>query len=102
MRRWWSRMSRRNRVVAGVVLAVLVVAGVVASTEVGGATTTKNQEVIILNTVQRRTLQSTLALTGTLARKQIRNITAATEGQSAQCSNNRLVMRRKSYPSRLA
>ncbi|HXQ60806.1 MAG TPA: Calx-beta domain-containing protein [Acidimicrobiales bacterium] len=80
MRRWWSTLSRRNKLVTGVVLAVLVVAGVVASTQSGGATSTKNQEVIILNTVQRRTLQSTLALTGTLARKQIRNITAATEG----------------------
>ena len=30
--------------------------------------------------MQERTLQNTVALSGTLARKQIRNITASTEG----------------------
>ena len=73
-------MSRRKKVVAGVVVAVLVATAVVVSTQLSRSSSTKNQEVVILNTVQRRTLQSTLALSGTLARKQIRNITAATEG----------------------
>ena len=73
-------MSRKMKVVAGVVVAVVVAGAVVISTQHSGSSSTKNQEVIILNSVQRRTLQSTLALTGTLARKQIRNITAATEG----------------------
>ncbi len=73
-------MSRRTKIVAGVVLAAAVVAGVVVSTQVGGSSTTKSQEVIILNTVQRRTLQSTVALSGTLARKELRNVTAATQG----------------------
>lgn len=73
-------MSRRKKAIAGVVVAVLVGTAVVISTQLSSSTTTKNQEVVILNTVQRRTLQSTLALSGTLARKQIRNITAATEG----------------------
>ncbi len=73
-------MSRRKKMVTGVVVAVVVAAAVVTSTELSSSGSTKNQEVVILNTVQRRTLQSTLALTGTLARKQIRNVTAATEG----------------------
>jgi multidrug efflux pump subunit AcrA (membrane-fusion protein) len=73
-------VSRKTKIIAGVVAAVVVVAGVVAYTQIGGGTSTTNNEVIILNTVQRRTLQSSVALTGTLARKQLRNITAATEG----------------------
>jgi hypothetical protein len=63
-----------------VVVAVVVAIAVVIGTQLSSSSSTKNQEVVILNTVQRRTLQSTLALSGTLARKQIRNITAATEG----------------------
>jgi len=73
-------VSRKKKIVAGVALAVVVVAAVVVSTQVGGSSTTKSQEVVILSTVQRRTLQSTVALNGTLARKELRNVTAATEG----------------------
>ncbi len=60
-------------------VAVLAAAGIsfaVASSSNGSS----GKEVVILSTVQRRTLQGTIALTGTLARKQIRNVTASTEG----------------------
>ena len=61
-------------------LAVVVVGAIVTSTQLSGGSSTTGQEVIILNTVQRRTLQSTVALSGTLARKELRNVTAATQG----------------------
>jgi hypothetical protein len=73
-------VSRRKNIVVGVTLAIIVAGAIVGSTQLGGGSSTKSQEVIILNTVQRRTLQSTVALNGTLARKEIRNVTAATEG----------------------
>jgi multidrug efflux pump subunit AcrA (membrane-fusion protein) len=72
-------VSRRRKIIAGVAL-VAVVAAVATYTQTGGSTATKSNEVIILNKVQRRTLQSTVALTGTFARRQLRNITAATQG----------------------
>jgi len=73
-------VSRRKKIIAVVALAVVVAGVVVGVTQVGGTSTPKSQEVIILNTVQRRTLESTVALNGTLARKELRNITAATQG----------------------
>ncbi|HVC71477.1 MAG TPA: Calx-beta domain-containing protein [Acidimicrobiales bacterium] len=73
-------MSRRKKIVGLVALAVVVVGAVVAATQLGGGSSTKSNEVIILNSVQRRTLQSTVALTGTLARKELRDVTAATQG----------------------
>ncbi len=73
-------MSRRNKIVIVVALAVVVVGAVVASIQLGGGSTNSGQEVVILNSVQRRTLQSTVSLNGTLARKELRNVTAATQG----------------------
>ena len=73
-------VSRRNKVVIGVALAVVVVGAVVASMQLSGGSTNKSQEVIILSNVQRRTLQSTVALSGTLGRKELRNVTAAAQG----------------------
>jgi len=73
-------VSRRKKIVGLVALAVVVVGAVVAATQLGGGSSTKSNEVIILNSVQRRTLQSTVALTGTLARKELRDVTAATQG----------------------
>lgn len=73
-------MSRRKKVVIGVALAVVVVGAVVGTTQLSGGSTNKSQEVIILSTVQRRTLQSTVALSGTLGRKELRNVTAAAQG----------------------
>jgi multidrug efflux pump subunit AcrA (membrane-fusion protein) len=74
-------VSRRTRIVGGVVLAVVVVGSIVAVTQTGGSSSGgTGQQVVVLSTVQRRTLQSTVALNGTLARKQLRNITASTQG----------------------
>jgi hypothetical protein len=73
-------MSRRVRIIGVVVLAVVVASGVLVFTQTRGNSSAKNQELIILHAVQRRTLQSTVALNGTLARKDIRNVTAATQG----------------------
>jgi len=73
-------VSRRTKIVGAVVLAVVVVGSIVAVTQTGGSSSGTGQQVVVLSSVQRRTLQSTVALDGTLARKQLRNITAATQG----------------------
>ena len=73
-------MSRRRAVIIAGITVVVVVGAIVASTQIGGSASTPSQEVVVLNTVQHRTLQSTVALNGTLARKNLRNITAATQG----------------------
>jgi len=72
--------SRRAKILAVAVVAIVLAGGIVIYTQTGGSSSTNNREVVILNTVQRRTLQSTVALSGTLARKDIRNVTAATQG----------------------
>ena len=79
-------MSRRTKIIAVIVLAVVVAGTVVGITQTGGKSTPKSQEVVILNTVQRRTLQSTVALNGTLARKSLRNITAGPRAWSVRCT----------------
>ncbi len=73
-------MSRKQKTIGAVVLIVALVAasGIAYAVSSGGSTSSGNQ-VVVLGTVQRRTLQGTVALTGTLARKQIRNVTAATQ-----------------------
>lgn len=59
-------------------VAVLAVGGIAYGVS-GGGTSTQNQTVIF-SRVTTRTLQNTVALTGTLARKSIRNINASTQG----------------------
>ena len=73
-------MSRRQKTIGAVVLVVALVAasGIAYAVSSGGSTSSGNQ-VVVLGTVQKRTLQGTVALTGTLARKQLRNVTAATQ-----------------------
>lgn len=72
-------MSRRRKIVIGVVAGCLVVAGVAAWSLSGGGTSS-SAPVIVVARVAPRTLQSTVQLNGTLARKSIRNVTAASEG----------------------
>lgn len=72
-------MRRRRVVVIAALVSVVAVGGIVAATQLGGGGANKPGEVVILNTVQRRTLQSTVALTGTLERKELRNVTAVTQ-----------------------
>jgi len=73
-------MSRNQKIIAAVVAAVVVVVGVVIWAVPGSGSKNTSNQVVIFAAVQRRTLQNTVALTGTLARKQIRNITASTQG----------------------
>jgi len=73
-------MSRNHKIIAAVVAAVVVVAGVVIWAVSGSSSSKSNNEVVVFSRVQRRTLQNTVALSGTLARKQIRNVTASTQG----------------------
>ncbi len=74
------KVSRNQKVIAGIVLVVLVAAGGIAYAVSGGSSATQSGTTIIFSKVQARTLQDTVALNGTLARKQIRNVTAATQG----------------------
>jgi hypothetical protein len=62
------------------VVLVLVAAGV-GFAQMGRTTSSQNKPLVIVANVQRRTLQDTVTLTGTLARKQLRNITAVTQGR---------------------
>lgn len=73
-------MSRKQKTIGVVVLVVALVAaaGIAYAVSAGGNSSSGSQ-VVILSTVQRRTLQGTVALTGTLARKSLRNVTAATQ-----------------------
>jgi len=71
---------RNPKIIAGVVLIVLVAAGGIAYATNGQSTSGTKGPVIIFSKVETRSLQDTVALNGTLARKQIRNVTAATQG----------------------
>ena len=59
---------------------MLVVSGIVIWVVAGSGGATKKSSVVVFARVQRRTLQDTVSLSGTLARKQLRNITAGTQG----------------------
>ncbi len=87
--------STRNQKIIGVIVVVVLVGRgrrVPASPRV--AAPAKSGQVVVFSRVQNRTLQSTVALNGTLARKQIRNITAANQGLvSAVTSKNGSVTR---------
>lgn len=71
-------LRRRPGVAAGVV--VVVILAVVLPFALSGGATSSGNTVVILAKVEARTLQSTVQLTGTLARKNIRNVTAAGQG----------------------
>ncbi len=60
-------------------MAVLAAAGITYAL-VGGSSSNSDGQVAIFSRVQTRTLQDTLTLTGTLSRKSIRNVNAATQG----------------------
>jgi hypothetical protein len=73
-------VSTKSKVIAGVVAVALVAAGVIAWSMSGSSASTHNSGVIIVTRVQPRTLQSTVQLGGTLSRKNLRNVTATSEG----------------------
>ncbi|HVX20024.1 MAG TPA: Calx-beta domain-containing protein [Acidimicrobiales bacterium] len=72
---------RNKKVLAAAVGVVALAAGGIAYAIVGtaGGTSTQN-ETVVFGQVQTRTLQDTVTLSGTLARKQIRNVDAANQG----------------------
>ncbi|HWS47131.1 MAG TPA: Calx-beta domain-containing protein [Acidimicrobiia bacterium] len=61
----------------GIVVVLVAVAGV--GYAMSGSSSAKNKDLVILSAVQRRTLQDTVTLTGTLSRKEIRKVTAASQ-----------------------
>ncbi|MGH9090396.1 MAG: peptidoglycan-binding protein, partial [Acidimicrobiales bacterium] len=74
-------MTRNRKIVAGVAVLALAAAGVaVGLVATSGGSGAKQGEVIVFGKVQTRTLQDTVSLSGTLARKQIRNVTASGSG----------------------
>jgi hypothetical protein len=72
-------VSRNRKIIAAAVVVALVAVGVTLGLVNRGGSSPPNQTVIF-SRVQTRTLQSTVALNGTLSRKQIRNVDAATTG----------------------
>jgi len=75
-------MVGSKKVWAGILVLALVVAGAgVGYAEWGGSSSGKKKDLIILADVQRRTLQDTVTLTGTLARQELRKVTAVSQGR---------------------
>lgn len=72
-------MTRNRKLLIGAVVVVLVVVGIVLALP-GGSSSDPGSETAIFSKVQTRNLQNTVAITGTLAHKSIRNVTAASEG----------------------
>ena len=72
-------MTRNRKIVVAAVVIVLAAAGITVALN-GGGSATGQGEVAIFSRVQTRSLQNTVTVTGTLARKSIRNITSATQG----------------------
>ena len=75
-------MVGNKKVWAGILILALVVAGAgVAYAQWGGSDSGKKKDLIILSDVERRTLQDTVTLTGTLARQELRKVTAVAQGR---------------------
>jgi multidrug efflux pump subunit AcrA (membrane-fusion protein) len=76
-------MVGSKKVWAGILILALVVAGAgFGYTQVGGSDSGgKKKDLIILADVERRTLQETVTLTGTLARQELRKVTAISQGR---------------------
>ena len=75
-------MVGNKKVWAGILILVLVVAGAgVGYAKWGGSDSGKKKDLIILSDVERRTLQDTVTLTGTLARQELRKVTSVAQGR---------------------
>ncbi len=73
-------MLRNKKVVVVIVVVVIVAVGAgVGYAQRGGSP--KKRDLVILDSVQRRTLQDTVTLTGTLARQERRKVTSVTSGR---------------------
>src|SRR6202163_4792784 len=74
--------ATQRKVLLGVGALVLVGAGTgIGLGQTGGASSSTNKDLVILANVQRRTLQDTITLNGTLARKEITKVTPVTQGR---------------------
>src|SRR5436190_12088795 len=78
-----GRLIVRNKWIVGIViLAVVLVAagfGYTKWNDNGGSS--KHKDLVILQDVQRRTLQDTATLNGTLARQELRKVTSISQGR---------------------
>src|SRR3954463_567479 len=79
----YGRLRVGNKKVwAGILVLVLVVAAAgVGYVTLGKDDSGKKKDLIILADVQRRTLQDSVTLTGTLARQELRKVTAVSQGR---------------------
>ncbi len=72
----------RSKVVVGIaVLAVVLAGGGFGYAKWNGGDSSKKKDLIILQDVQRRTLQDTVTLNGTLARQELRKVTSVAQGR---------------------
>ncbi|MDQ1480188.1 MAG: hypothetical protein QOI44_1049 [Actinomycetota bacterium] len=75
-------MVGNKKVWAGILVLALVVAGAGAAyAQWGGSDSGAKKPLVILADVERRTLQDTVTLTGTLARQELRKVTAVQQGR---------------------
>jgi multidrug efflux pump subunit AcrA (membrane-fusion protein) len=75
-------MTRNGKVLTAIAVTVAVVASAGAGYAAwGDSSTSKSKNLIILDDVQRRTLQDTVTLTGTLARQEQRKVTSVAQGR---------------------
>jgi Calx-beta domain/HlyD family secretion protein len=72
-------MTRNRKLVIGAIVVVAVVAGIFLAMP-AGSSSNPGSETAIFSKVATRDLQNTVAITGTLAHKSIRNVTAAGQG----------------------
>jgi hypothetical protein len=73
---------RQRKVLLAIGGLVLVAAGAgIGVAQTGGASSSTNKDLVILANVQRRTLQDTITLNGTLARKELSKVTPVTQGR---------------------
>ncbi len=72
----------RNKWVVGIaVLVVVVVVAGIAYSQTNDSGSSKNKPLVIVKDVQRMTLQDTVTLNGTLARKELRKVTTVAQGR---------------------
>ena len=79
-------MTRKQKTIGiAIAVAVLAAAGISYAVASSGGSS-GGKQVVVLSTVQRRTLQGTVNLTGTLARKETTKVNAATQGLMSDVS----------------
>ncbi len=75
-------VTRNGKVLTAIAVTVVVIAGAgLGYTQWGGSSSSKSKNLIILDSVQRRTLSDTVTLTGTLARQEQRKVTSVAQGR---------------------